>query len=237
MKNTVLLIIYILTILYADDSYPFKAGEKLLYDVSFAGIKAGNAYLEVINDNESKIHNEIHIRFAAKTSFPFSSVYLIDDQIDTWLDINDLYTKKIKRSIKQGNYKKESETKNYYEKSISVTNKDTTLINGFLFDPYSLFYLLRTKPLILGQTITINTFNGKKITPIQIVTKAEETINTVFGSFNCLVIKPFREGSTLLKNKGDMMIWFSNDKKRLPIQIKIKLQYGSMLLKIKEINL
>ena len=237
MKNTVLLIIYILTILYADDSYPFKSGEKLLYDVSFAGIKAGNAYLEVINDNESKIHNEIHIRFVAKTSFLFSSVYLIDDQIDTWLDINDLYTKRIKRSIKQGNYKKESETKNYYEESISVTNKDTTLINGFLFDPYSLFYLLRTKPLILGQTIKINTFNGKKITPIQIVTKAEETINTVFGSFNCLVIKPFREGSTLLKNKGDMMIWFSNDKKRLPIQIKIKLQYGSMLLKIKEINL
>ena len=237
MKNTVLLIIYILTILYADDRYPFKAGEKLHYDVSFAGIKAGNAYLEVIDNNESKINNEIHIRFVAKTSFPFSSVYLIDDQIDTWLDINDLYTKKIKRSIKQGNYKKESETKNYYEESISVTNKDTTLINGFLFDPYSLFYLLRTKPLILGQTIKINTFNGKKITPIQIVTKAEETINTVFGSFNCLVIKPFREGSTLLKNKGDMMIWFSNDKKRLPIQIKIKLQYGSMLLKIKEINL
>ena len=237
MKNTVLLIIYILTILYADDSYPFKAGEKLHYDVSFAGIKAGNAYLEVIDNNESKINNEIHIRFVAKTSFPFSSVYLIDDQIDTWLDINDLYTKRIKRSIKQGNYKKESETKNYYEESISVTNKDTTLINGFLFDPYSLFYLLRTKPLILGQTIKINTFNGKKITPIQIVTKAEETINTVFGSFNCLVIKPFREGSTLLKNKGDMMIWFSNDKKRLPIQIKIKLQYGSMLLKIKEINL
>ena len=205
--------------------------------MSFAGIKAGNAYLEVIDNNESKIHKEIHIRFVAKTSFPFSSVYLIDDQIDTWLDINDLYTKRIKRSIKQGNYKKESETKNYYEESISVTNKDTTLINGFLFDPYSLFYLLRTKPLILGQTIKINTFNGKKITPIQIVTKAEETINTVFGSFNCLVIKPFREGSTLLKNKGDMMIWFSNDKKRLPIQIKIKLQYGSMLLKIKEINL
>jgi hypothetical protein len=52
-----------------------------------------------------------------------------------------------------------------------------------------------------------------------------------------LVVKPFRKGSTLLKNKGDMMIWFSNDKKKIPVQIKIKLQYGSMLLKIKEINL
>ena len=64
MKNTVLLIIYISTILYADDSYPFKAGEKLHYDVSFAGIKAGNAYLEVIDNNESKINNEIHIRLS-----------------------------------------------------------------------------------------------------------------------------------------------------------------------------
>ena len=124
-----------------------------------------------------------------------------------------------------------------YKKSISITNKDTTLINGYLYDPYSLFYLLRTKPLILGEIIKINTFSGKKVTPIQIITKTEETINTIFGSFNCLVIKPFREGKTLLKNKGDMMIWFSNDKKKLPIQIKIKLQYGSMLLKIKEINL
>ena len=33
------------------------------------------------------------------------------------------------------------------------------------------------------------------------------------------------------------MIWFSNDEKRIPIQIRIKLQYGSMLLKINEINL
>ena len=110
-------------------------------------------------------------------------------------------------------------------------------IEGYIYDPYSLFYVLRTKPLIIGETIKINTFGGKKITPIQIITKSEEVINTIYGSFNCLVVKPFRKGSTLLKNKGDMMIWFSNDKKKIPVQIKIKLQYGSMLLKIKEINL
>lgn len=221
----------------AAEKLPFNFGEKLIYDVSFAGIKAGKAYLEVLVDNENNNSNEIHIRFVAKTSFPFSSIYTIDDQIDTWLDIKSLYTKKILKSINQGNYSKESETIIDYENFISITNKDTTDINGYLYDPYSLFYLLRTKPLILGETIKINTFGGKKITPIQIITKSEEVINTIYGSFNCLVVKPFRKGSTLLKNKGDMMIWFSNDKNKLPVQIKIKLQYGSMLLKIKEINL
>ena len=225
MKNYIIITIYLLSMINAAEKLPFNFGEKLIYDVSFAGIKAGKAYLEVLVDNENNNSNEIHIRFVAKTSFPFSSIYTIDDQIDTWLDIKSLYTKKILKSINQGNYSKESETIIDYENFISITNKDTTDINGYLYDPYSLFYLLRTKPLILGETIKINTFGGKKITPIQIITKSEEVINTIYGSFNCLVVKPFRKGSTLLKNKGDMMIWFSNDKNKLPVQIKIKLQY------------
>ena len=237
MKNYIIITIYLLSMINAAEKLPFNFGEKLIYDVSFAGIKAGKAYLEVLVDNENNNSNEIHIRFVAKTSFPFSSIYTIDDQIDTWLDIKSLYTNKILKSINQGNYSKESETIIDYENFISITNKDTTYINGYLYDPYSLFYLLRTKPLILGETIKINTFGGRKIIPIQIITKSEEVINTIYGPFNCLVVKPFRKGSTLLKNKGDMMIWFSNDKKKLPVQIKIKLQYGSMLLKIKEINL
>ena len=129
MKKFILSIIYTLTIIYANDGYPFNIGEKLIYDVSFAGIKAGKAFLEVLEDNENNNSNEIHIRFVAKTSFPFSSIYSIDDQIDTWIDIKSLHTNKIHKSIKQRNYTKESETKIDYKKSISITNKDTTLIN------------------------------------------------------------------------------------------------------------
>jgi len=235
MKTFIIITIYLLTIINADEAIPFNIGEKLIYDVSFAGIKAGKAFLEVLDDDNNS--NEIHIRFTAKTSFPFSSIYSIDDQIDTWLDRTDLYSKKIIKNINQGKYSKDSETIIDNKKFISITNKDTTKIPGYVYDPYSLFYVLRTKPLIIGETIRINTFGGKKISPIQIITKSEEVINTIYGSFNCLAVKPFRKGSTLLKNKGDMMIWFSNDKKKIPVQIKIKLQYGSMLLKIKEINL
>ena len=236
MKSLIIIPIYLLAIIHAGEKMPFNIGEKLIYDVSFAGIKAGKAFLEVLNDNNNN-SNEIHIRFIAKTSFPFSSIYSIDDQIDTWLDSKDLFSKKILKNINQGSYSKKSKTIIDHEKFISVTNNDTTNIEGYVYDPYSLFYVLRTKPLIIGETIKVNTFGGKKITPIQIITKSEEIINTIHGSFNCLVVKPFRKGSTLLKNKGDMIIWFSNDKKKIPVQIKIKLQYGSMLLKIKEINL
>ena len=193
--------------------------------------------MEVVNDTVVNNYHQLHIRFKARTTFPVSSIYTINDQVDTWLDSKYLYTKKLTKNIREGNYKNDSYTIIDYDQSIAITNGDTVIIDQFLRDSYSLFYFLRTIPLIIGETIDFTAFDGKKITPFQVITKTKETINTMAGTFPCLVVKPFREGTTLLKNKGDMMIWFSDDKIRLPIQIKIKLKYGSMLLKLKDINL
>ena len=218
-------------------AWPFQIGERLTYDVSFTGITAGQASLEVVNDTVVNNNHQLHIRFNARTTFPVSSIYTINDQVDTWLDSKYLYTKKLTKNIREGNYKNDSYTIIDYDQSIAITNGDTVIIDQFLRDPYSLFYFLRTIPLIIDETIDFTAFDGKKITPFQVITKTKETINTMAGTFPCLVVKPFREGTTLLKNKGDMMIWFSDDKIRLPIQIRIKLKYGSMLLKLKDINL
>ena len=41
---------------------------------------------------------------------------------------------------------------------------------------------------------------------------------------------------TLLKNKGDMQIWFSDNEKRIPVQVEIKLKFGTMLMKLKKVS-
>ena len=237
MKIFLIIFLSIFTILPGQSAWPFQIGERLIYNVSFTGITAGQASLEVVNDTVVNNYHQLHIRFNARTTFPVSSIYTINDQVDTWLDSKYLYTKKLTKNIREGNYKNDSYTIIDYDQSIAITNGDTVIIDQFLRDSYSLFYFLRTIPLIIGETIDFTAFDGKIITPFQVITKTRETINTMAGTFPCLVVKPFREGTTLLKNKGDMMIWFSDDKIRLPIQIRIKLKYGSMLLKLKDINL
>jgi len=237
MKIFHIIFLSIYTILPGQSAWPFQIGERLTYNVSFTGITAGQASLEVVNDTVVNNYHQLHIRFKARTTFPVSSIYTINDQVDTWLDSKYLYTKKLTKNIREGNYINDSYTIIDYDQLIAITNGDTIIIDQFLRDSYSLFYFLRTIPLIIGEIIDFTAFDGKKITPFQVITKTKETINTMAGTFPCLVVKPFREGTTLLKNKGDMMIWFSDDKIRLPIQIRIKLKYGSMLLKLKDINL
>jgi len=237
MKIFHIIFLSIFTILPGQSAWPFQVGERLTYNVSFTGITAGQASLEVVNDTVVNNYHQLHIRFNVSTYLAFSDIYTINDQIDTWLDSKYLYTRKLTKKIREGNYKKDLYTIIDYDQSIAITNGDTVIIDQFLRDSYSLFYFLRTIPLIIGETIDFTAFDGKIITPFQVITKTKETINTMAGTFPCLVVKPFREGTTLLKNKGDMMIWFSDDKIRLPIQIRIKLKYGSMLLKLKDINL
>ena len=64
----------------------------------------------------------------------------------------------------------------------------------------------------------------------------KETVNTPAGEYYCKIVRPFREGKSLLKNSGDMVIWFTDDGQRIPVQIQIKLKFGSMLLQLKSIS-
>ncbi|SVD31545.1 uncharacterized protein METZ01_LOCUS384399, partial [marine metagenome] len=96
--------------LHGQSARPFQVGERLTYNVSFTGITAGQASLEIVNDSDENNYHQLHIRFIAKTTFPLSAIYAINDQIDTWLDSKNLYTKKMTKKIREGNYKKDSNT-------------------------------------------------------------------------------------------------------------------------------
>ena len=92
MKIFHIIFLSIFTILYGQSAWPFQIGERLTYNVSFTGITAGQASLEVVNDGEVNNYHQLHIRFIAKTTFPLSAIYAIDDQIDTWLDYLRVYS-------------------------------------------------------------------------------------------------------------------------------------------------
>lgn len=216
---------------------PFKVGESLTYTLQFNIIKMGRGYLSVESyDNVAGIPS-YHVKFKAKTRKFADRIFRVRDQIDIWLNKTNLTTLKINKQINEGDYHKNYNTIIDYDNSIAITNNDTININGNVRDPYSLLYYFRTIPFEVGQVLDFTTLDNKRLTDFQVIVDDKETIKTPAGTFQCLVVKPFRDGKTLLKNDGDMKIWFSDDELRLPIQIQIKLKFGSMLLQLKTINL
>ena len=232
-----LIILALLFSLNYSQNIPFKVGERLTYTLQFNIIKMGRGYLSVESiDNISGVQS-YHIKFQANTRKFADRIFRVRDQIDIWLNKTDLTTLKIIKQINEGKYHRDYYTSIDYNNSIAITNKDTIKINGAVRDPYSLLYYFRTIPLEIGKILDFTTFDNKKLTAFQIIVDGKETVETPAGTFPCIIVKPFREGKTLLKNEGDMKIWFSDDELRLPVQIQIKLKFGSMLLQLRTINL
>lgn len=235
MKNFFLPILLFSTLLFGQ-TLPFNVGEKLSYTLQFNVIKMGRAYLSVEeSDTVSGIPSH-HVKFVAKTSNFADRIFRVRDKIDIWLNKEDLTTIKIVKQIQEGDYHRNFYTTINYSKSIAVTNNDTIQISEAVRDPYSLLFYLRTVPLEVGKILDFTTFDRKKTTEFQVIVDGKETVQTPAGSFYCKIIRPFREGKSLLKNSGDMIIWFSDDEQCIPVQIKIKLKFGSMLLQLKSIR-
>ena len=117
-----------------------------------------------------------------------------------------------------------------YEKSIAKTEFKEIKIDFKARDPYSMFYYLRTIPLERNKVMSFTSYEGKRVVDYNLQFKNDEKIKTPFGTINCKVVRPFREGKNLFKNQGDMQIWISDDDRKLPVKILIMMKYGSMTL-------
>ena len=219
------------------EKLPFSVGERLEYSAKFNFIPAGKAFLTVVSIDTVNNLPAYHVRYEAQTGPIADKIYKIRDNVDSWLDEKEFFTHQQTKNIREGKYRFTSRTQIMYDHSIAIVNKDTIPIQSRLYDPYSLFYYFRTLDLISGKTMDLTVFDNKSLTEFQMIITSKELISVPAGTFDCMAVRPFREGKTLLKNEGDMTIWFSNDAYKIPVQIILKIKYGTMVMKLKTFNL
>ncbi|MBC8345819.1 MAG: DUF3108 domain-containing protein [Candidatus Marinimicrobia bacterium] len=230
-----LFIILILSFTSAKD-VPFKAGESLKYSAEFNLIPVGQAELYVSGIEEIHGKDAYHISFSAQTKGLANQLFKIRDQIDIWMDSEKFFTHRLKKNIHEGSYKKSVDITFDYDQGIARTKTKEVEIDFKARDPFSMFYYLRTIPLKEKEIMSFTSFEGRKIVHYNLQMTGKEIINSPVGTFLCKVIRPFREGKNLFKNQGDMQIWISDDAKRLPVKIQIKMKFGSMTLLLKNIS-
>ena len=234
MKRILFIVIFHATVFAINN--PFKVGELLKYSAEWNGIKVGNAELflsgtELFNDVET-----YQITFTTRTNGLANTLFPIRDRVDVWIDKKELFTHRIKKDINQSTYKEKIDVSFNYDELKALSNDKSVDIDFKARGPYSMFYFLRTIDLIPEKIMSFSSYEGKRIVNYNLKMTGTEIVDSGLGKFSCKVIKPFSEGKELFKNKGDMRIWISETKERLPIKIQIKIQYGSMTLTLDEIN-
>jgi len=223
------------------DAFAFDIPEKLHYDLTWAGIKAGESILEA-KDNGS------HIQFISKANSAkwVSIFYKVEDTVVSTLkkqttedraqkaDKIFMWTPQNYRiKLREGKYRRDKEVIFDHTarkaKYINHLNNETTVfdINDSTLDPLSCFYYVRRLPLEVGKSVFIDVFDSKKLYKVEIQVLNKE-IETPAGTFKTILIKPIIKSEGIFYRKGDILIWLADDEKKIPVMLKTKVPVGSV---------
>lgn len=111
------------------------------------------------------------------------------------------------------------------EKEMIIPIKDT------IYDPFAIVYYLQNLELEINQKHIFTYYSRKNIKSLELEILKSEKIKTPYSTDFChLVVPKSTHGKYLLKNKGEMRIWYTSDKKQIPIKIQQKMRHGIMEL-------
>jgi hypothetical protein len=108
-------------------------------------------------------------------------------------------------------------------------------IAGCVTDVLSAIYYVSSLPLQPGRTYTFPLNDGGETVTVNLHAEAREQIKTPAGTFNTIRVQP-EAASGLLKDKGKIWIWYSDDAARVPVQARAHLYWGTLTFTLQRID-
>ncbi|NOZ07800.1 MAG: DUF3108 domain-containing protein [FCB group bacterium] len=209
--------------------------EKLLFSAGFRWFSAGEASMIMKKDT---LGGEVVLQMISETrsNSLLDRFYRVRDKISVWIDPRDYSLLKMVKNIHEGKYRRKHTAVIDTLNNLAVSEKGSVAFKGRLYDPFTIIYALRNENLLVGKTFHYSSYDNGKVKEIYVVVSEKQRMAVPAGIYNCFVIYPASEnGKPLLKNKGQMKVWISDDQSKLPIRIEQKTSVGSMLLELKEV--
>ncbi len=211
---------------------PFQVGEEITYSVWFNFIKAGQSTMTTVCIDTIDGDPTFYTVLKTQSFSVLDKVYKVRDHIESWVDVDGLFSRKFKKKIREGFYKKKYSVRFDYDDSLAYSSSDTIPISLPVHDALSIIYYMRAESLWVGRVFNLNNFDNNKFKPYKVIVRKLEKIKVPAGKFECFVLEPYAEKGNLFKYKGQLTIYLSNDVRRLPVKVESEATIGSMIMKI-----
>ena len=210
---------------------PFQVGERMDYEVRFSAIKVGNGSMEVVRVEDIRGREAWVTEFRVKGGTFF---YKVNDVLRSWIDRDTFSSLRFQQDLNQGGRDREREYEIYPDRQVYVhkgANGDAeqpSVSNPL--DDGSFLYFVRTVPLEVGKTYEFNRYFRPDRNPVIIRVLRKEKIKVPAGTYDAIVIQPIIKTSGIFSEGGEAQIWLSDDERRIMLQMKSKLSFGSLNL-------
>lgn len=219
------------------ENIAFGIGERLSFDIGYGFINAGSATMEVADLIEYQGRPAYRIVTTAESNKFFSSFYPVQDRVESVMDAIGLFSWRFEKILREGKYRAERKYSIDQINHTVVYKDDTITVAPYVQDALSALYYIRTQPLTVGKTVSVDNFTDGKNYPLEVKVHRKEKISTKAGSFDCLVVEPLLQSAGIFKHEGKLTVWLTDDRLRMPVMMKSKVVVGSITVELTEFKL
>jgi hypothetical protein len=209
--------------------HPFHAGESLRFNVQYGFIHAGSAWLEVpeiVDWNGSPCWKLV--ARAESNSF-FDKMYRVRNRIESVWDQKGRFSWRYLEDRHEGHFNANDTI------VFDSTARTARYKNGQVFtippevqDALSAFYFTRFQALPVGGSVVFDYHASHKSAPLEVKVLGRDRVRTPAGKFDCVMIEPILKVGGIFKNKGRLVIWLTDDERRMPVLMRSKVLVGSI---------
>lgn len=216
---------------------PFAPGEQLTYAITYLGMRAGTAVMEVQTAEPINTHPVLKLLTTAKSSTTVSKFYPVNNRVESLIDAQVVKPYHLSFMRREGKKKNDFDITFHHDEGTVLSIKDgsaeTLPIPANTQDLLSCLYYIRSVPLIqAGSSVELNIHHDKKNYRVEVRAEGIERIKGLDGdveTMRLLVIMPFQG---LFLNQGNIRVWVTNDVHRIPVLMKAKIIIGSVVARL-----
>jgi len=172
-------------------------------------------------------------------------LYRVADRFESYVDAKTLCSSKIVKHTEEGSHRRDTVITFDYGRGKSVldehnlkTNQQKHVENDIpncVTDVISGILYVASLPLQVGATYTFPLNDGGNTVTVQANVEGKEQVKTPAGTFQ--TIRVGSEGNSgVLKNRGRIWIWYTDDDQHLPVQMRAKLLWGTLTVYLSSVT-
>ena len=94
-------------------------------------------------------------------------------------------------------------------------------------DSLSSIFYVASRPLVVGQQVRFPLADSMRTVTVSMKVQGKEEIKTPAGTFQTIRVQPTAEEG-VVKNRGTITIWYTDDARKMPVQIRARLFWGTI---------
>ena len=215
-------------------SFPLK--QTLTYSVDWRVFPAGTAVMRFEADGDRE-----NLTASADTIGAINLLFHVADRFQSSFDRTKGCTYDFNKQTVEGRRQVSSTLHLDYSQNRSVLDEKNLVskqnkhvespVSGCATDLLTGVFYASSQPIALGHNFVLPVVDALHIVPVTMKVEGREEIKTTLGTFKTLRVQPTADAG-VVKNRGNIWIWYTDDERHLPVQMRARLFWGTITFRL-----